>query len=108
MKVWELCYLWEGSGGRQSAVTGPETALQGRQMGEQVLHLPSRNSVEQSCHQALKGVIRAAAEAVSGHSCGSSLHQSQQTAWLSPSMCSAPSWGLLGETNPIVLCLWQQ
>lgn len=87
---------------------GPETALQGRQMGEQVLHLPSRNSVEQSCHQDLKGVIRAAAEAVSGHSCGSSLHQSQQTAWLSPAMCSAPSWGLLGETNPIVLCLWQQ
>lgn len=97
MKVWELCYLWEGSGGSQSTVTGPETNLQGRQMGEQVLHLPSRNSVEQSCHQALKGVIKAAAEAVSGHSCGSSsLHQSQQTARPSPVMCSAPSGGFLG------------
>lgn len=33
---------------------GLETALPGSQMGEQVLHLASSSSVEQSCHRALK------------------------------------------------------
>lgn len=48
-----------------------ETASQGRQMGEQVLYLPSSNSAEQSCHQSLKGVIKAEAKPFSGHSFGS-------------------------------------
>lgn len=61
MKVWEALLRGEGSGRaggeerRQPAGSyGLETALPGSQMGEQVLHLASSSSVEQSCHRALK------------------------------------------------------
>lgn len=82
--------MWVGAGrskgrgkeGASQQFQGSETASQGRQMGEQVLYLPSSNSAEQSCHQALKGVIKAAAKPSSGQSLGSScLHQSQQIDW---------------------------
>lgn len=42
-------------------------------MGEQVLYLPSSNSAEQSCHQTLKGAIKAAAQPISGHCFGAFL-----------------------------------
>lgn len=92
-----------GKEGTSQQLRGSETASQGRQMGEQVLYLPSSNSAEQSCHQTLKGVIKAAAKPISEHSFGSSsLHQSQRIPWPSQAICCAPSpwelgiWLLLG------------
>lgn len=63
MKVWEALPLCRACSGRPKGrgkegasqqFWGSDTAWQGRQMGEQVLHLPSTNSAEQSCHQTLK------------------------------------------------------
>lgn len=83
-----------GKEGASQQFRGSETASQGRQMGEQVLYLPSSNSAEQSCHQTLKGVIKAAAKPISEYSFGSfSPHQSQRTAWPSPAVCRAPAPG---------------
>lgn len=107
MKVWEalpLCRAGSGTskgrgkeGGSQQ-FRGSEAASRGRQMGEQVLHLPSRNSAEQSCHQTLKGVIKAAAQLISGHCIGAFLlPQSQQSAW--PSLTVGVPL-LLGQLEP--------
>lgn len=83
-----------GEEGASQQLRGSETASQGRQMGEQVLYLPSSNSAEQSCHQTLKGVIKAAAKPISEYSFGSfSPHQSQRIAWPSPAVCRAPAPG---------------
>lgn len=102
MKVWEALLRGEGSGRaggeerRQPAGSyGSETALPGSQMGEQVLHLASSSSVEQSCHRALKGGIGAAAEPISGHSFALFFHSSISVNCLAQSslvLCSQP-WG---------------
>lgn len=129
MKVWEalpLCRAGSGTskgrgkeGGSQQ-FRGSEAAWRGRQMGEQVLYLPSSNSAEQSCHQTLKGVIKAAAQPISGHCFRAFLWpQYQQSACPSPAVCCAPSpgswcpaalrdsWSPLGHVLATCLVWWQ-
>lgn len=129
MKAWEALPLCGAGSGRSKErgkegasqqFRGSETALQGRQMGEQVLYLPSSNSAEQSCHQTLKGVIKAAAQPIFGHCFGAfPLHQSWQSAWPSLAVCCAPnpgswcpaalggSWSPLGQVRATCLVWWQ-
>lgn len=113
VRAWEALPLCRAGSGRSEGrgkegasqqFRGSETALQGGQMGEQVLHLPSTNSVQQSCHQTLKGAIRAAAQPISGHCFGAfPLPPSQQSAQPGRVLCSqlgdlvsCCSWGTPG------------
>lgn len=115
MKVWEALPLCRACSGRPKGrgkegasqqFWGSDTTWQGRQMGEQVLHLPSSNSAEQSCHQTLKGVIKAAAQPISGHRFGTfPLLQCRQSAWPSPSAVSCCSQGQLSPLGHVLATL---
>lgn len=79
-------------------------------MGEQVLYLPSSNSAEQSCHQSLKGVIKAEAKPFSGHSFGSFslINLSELPGPVQPhAVLPAPGAGCLAALGDCVGTRWQ-